>query len=331
MITLKIKAENSLIPTVVSIHTFPCRIGRSLKNNIILEDPSISKEHAILNFDNQGPYLMDLGSTNGIFDQDNAKQEKIYISHATCFRIGDLRCEAFLDLNDESLEKTRFIHLPAYNLSKQHFRFNKNFIIFFSLFFLLSLTSKYISAPIDKKTFGLLLLEVVLGIGVLYALAGLISLVSKVHVKQYRYNTYLIFFLKWAVYFSVLKLYPFFSFSLITNELFWKYFNITINFGFIFLFLYQFFILFLTKINQHKALVYAFLFTLGLASPFAIKKYFIQSDDDLFQLNGILAYPLKSFTSKEYPSQLLYAKLNKSIKELAELKKEQIEEIKRAQ
>ena len=331
MITLKIKAENSLIPTVVSIQTFPCRIGRSLKNNVILEDPSISKEHSILNFDTQGLYLMDLGSTNGIFDQDNVKQERIYLSHATNFRMGDLRCEAFLDLDDESLEKTRFIHLPSYNLSKQSFRFNKNFIIFFCLFFLLSITAKYISAPIDKKTFGLLLLEVGLGIGVLYALAGLISLVSKVHIKQYRYNTFLIFFLKWAVYFSVLKLYPLFSFSLITNEMFWKYFNITINFGFILLFLYQFFILFLTKVNKRKALVYACLFTLGLASPFAIKKYFIQSDDDLFELDGILAYPLQSFSPEEYPAQLLYDKLNESIKDLAELKKEQIEEIKRAQ
>ena len=331
MITLKIKAENSLIPPVVSIQTFPCRIGRSLKNNVILEDPSISKEHAILNFDTQGLYLMDLGSTNGIFDQDNVKQERIYLSHATNFRMGDLRCEAFLDLDDESLEKTRFIHLPSYNLSKQSFRFNKNFIIFFCLFFLLSITAKYISAPIDKKTFGLLLLEVGLGIGVLYALAGLISLVSKVHIKQYRYNTFLIFFLKWAVYFSVLKLYPLFSFSLITNEMFWKYFNITINFGFILLFLYQFFILFLTKVNKRKALVYACLFTLGLASPFAIKKYFIQSDDDLFELDGILAYPLQSFSPEEYPAQLLYDKLNESIKDLAELKKEQIEEIKRAQ
>jgi len=331
MITLKIKAENSLVPTIVNIHTFPCRIGRSLKNNVILEDLSISKEHAIINFDTQGLYLMDLDSTNGIFDQNNKKENRIYLSHASSFKMGDLRCEVFLDLNEESLEKTRFIHLPSYNLSRQHFHFNKLFLIFFLIFFLFSLMAKYITAPIDKKTFGLLLLEVGLGIGVLYALAGLISLVSKVHNKQYRYNTFLIFFLKWSIYFSLLKLYPLFSFSLITNEVFWKYFNITLNFGFIFLILYQFFTLFLSKVNRRKALLYAFLVTMGLSSPFAIRKYFIQSDNDLFDLQGILAYPLRNFPPEQYPTKALYQRLDQSIQDLAKLKTEQIEEIKRAQ
>jgi len=122
-----------------------------------------------------------------------------------------------------------------------------------------------------------------------------------------------------------------FSFSLISNESFWKYFNLTINFGFIYLILYQFFILFLTRINKQKALFYACLFTLGLFSPFAIRKYFIQSDNDLFDLDGLLAYPLQTFTADNFPPQSLYDRLNQSIKDLEKLKQEQVEEIKKSQ
>jgi adenylate cyclase len=45
-----------------------CSIGRSAKNTIVLDSPSISRRHAIINVQNVGEFwLIDLGSSNGTF------------------------------------------------------------------------------------------------------------------------------------------------------------------------------------------------------------------------------------------------------------------------
>jgi len=42
-------------------------VGRSAENDIMLDDPSVSREHAAIEFDAEGAIVNDLGSTNGTF------------------------------------------------------------------------------------------------------------------------------------------------------------------------------------------------------------------------------------------------------------------------
>ena len=42
-------------------------VGRGTKNDITLQDPSVSRRHAVIEFDAEGAIVNDLGSTNGTF------------------------------------------------------------------------------------------------------------------------------------------------------------------------------------------------------------------------------------------------------------------------
>jgi pSer/pThr/pTyr-binding forkhead associated (FHA) protein len=43
------------------------RLGRAIDNDIVLEDTTVSKRHAVISFDNGRAFLRDLGSSNGTF------------------------------------------------------------------------------------------------------------------------------------------------------------------------------------------------------------------------------------------------------------------------
>ncbi len=58
-------------------------IGRSVKSNIIIDDPTISNHHASLTFQKNHLYLEDLGSTNGTYYQGKK------ITGPTIINIGD--------------------------------------------------------------------------------------------------------------------------------------------------------------------------------------------------------------------------------------------------
>ena len=51
-------------------------IGRSSKNKIILDDITVSREHALIKFSNKTPQIKDLNSTNGVYINNEIIQEK---------------------------------------------------------------------------------------------------------------------------------------------------------------------------------------------------------------------------------------------------------------
>ena len=50
-------------------------IGRSSRNSIILDDVTVSREHAILTLSVNSPYIKDKNSTNGIYVNNEIMQE----------------------------------------------------------------------------------------------------------------------------------------------------------------------------------------------------------------------------------------------------------------
>ncbi len=50
-------------------------IGRSSSNSVILDDVTVSREHAILTVSDNSPYIKDTNSTNGIYVNNEIIQE----------------------------------------------------------------------------------------------------------------------------------------------------------------------------------------------------------------------------------------------------------------
>jgi len=50
-------------------------IGRSSSSNIILDDVTVSREHAIITISDNTPYIKDTNSTNGIYVNNEINQE----------------------------------------------------------------------------------------------------------------------------------------------------------------------------------------------------------------------------------------------------------------
>ena len=56
----------------VQLGTAPFEIGRSSKNDLFIDQESISRHHARITFDGASYWVADLGSTNGTFVNDDA-------------------------------------------------------------------------------------------------------------------------------------------------------------------------------------------------------------------------------------------------------------------
>ena len=68
--------NNELMSSSWKLSNEEYSIGRSSKNNIILDDITVSREHALIKFSNKTPQIKDLNSTNGVYINNEIIQEK---------------------------------------------------------------------------------------------------------------------------------------------------------------------------------------------------------------------------------------------------------------
>ncbi|MCD6553478.1 MAG: FHA domain-containing protein [Anaerolineae bacterium] len=66
------------------------RLGRAQDNEIILDDPKVSRHHAVFNLEAEGWIITDLGSANGTFINDQQILEPYRLQNGDRIRVGDV-------------------------------------------------------------------------------------------------------------------------------------------------------------------------------------------------------------------------------------------------
>lgn len=114
MIRLQIALPNEMTYTA-SCDRYPCQIGRSRKNDIILRHISVSGEHATIYVKNDAVYIRDLGSRNGI-RVDGHLEEEVLLSEGMELMLGDVPCKVLQVTNPIralEIEKPPRTYAPA--------------------------------------------------------------------------------------------------------------------------------------------------------------------------------------------------------------------------
>ena len=70
------------------------RIGRSSRNTIVLDDPFVSSEHALISNRDGTWWLADLESTNGTYVNDAPLRGQVQLAEGDVIAIGDIRLRA---------------------------------------------------------------------------------------------------------------------------------------------------------------------------------------------------------------------------------------------
>lgn len=87
---LEILNRNDEVLQRHALPDLPVRIGRSYNNDIILDDPHVAPQHAVLDLDQNGLLVRDLGSHNGIV-HDKQRHAELALNGERVFRLGHSR------------------------------------------------------------------------------------------------------------------------------------------------------------------------------------------------------------------------------------------------
>ncbi len=66
------------------------RMGRAQDNEIILNDPKVSRHHAVFNLESEGWFITDLGSANGTFINGQLIDEPYRLQSGDRIKVGDV-------------------------------------------------------------------------------------------------------------------------------------------------------------------------------------------------------------------------------------------------
>lgn len=106
---------------IVHADRFPFWIGRSSQNQLIINDPSVSGQHAILEMMGQSLVLRDLGSTNGILS-NGKRHGRLTLKGQMSFHLGDVKFEIRITQQTATEDKTRVAHpLSPKSIEIDHF------------------------------------------------------------------------------------------------------------------------------------------------------------------------------------------------------------------
>lgn len=95
-------------PVSHPVEEFPCLIGRSLKADVRIDEPTVSARHAELREDERGYVLVDLGSTNGV-TRNGQRVGELRLERNETVYVGDVKVELVVE---EAVPKTRLNRLP---------------------------------------------------------------------------------------------------------------------------------------------------------------------------------------------------------------------------
>ena len=114
MLIIKIFKEKTSIPETFRIEKFPCRIGRSKENDIVIESDWVSVNHCEIVNDGENFELRDLNSTNKIV-HNKIILDKHQINDGDEVIVGDVKLTFYFD--EEKYEKTKVNDLTVLSKS----------------------------------------------------------------------------------------------------------------------------------------------------------------------------------------------------------------------
>ena len=312
---LKIKEAGIGRYSYHNIYDFPCTIGRSFDNDIILTHTSISHHHAIIEQSDSTCVIRDVDSTNGI--SFNGKQVKTasFGSSKKRITIGAFHVEL---LREDSLEKTiikKVSHFANKHLSIQHFALY--IFLYYIGTFLASLLEKWLVRPIDSKA----LLQVgktTLFLFIALALVtSVIGLMGKIQIKRYVFKPVFLFLLYLTLLFPILSLpVPYFSFAL-NNKTVADIFSMLLAFPYVLYTLYGVGRKLFPLSTPRKIALIAFSIYLGFFTLGKISKYSMD-DDYNYNFSAPYTYSLFSYSQEKHSIKTLMNQMDKSFTEADE-------------
>ncbi|MCO4794189.1 MAG: FHA domain-containing protein [Bacteriovoracaceae bacterium] len=322
MIILKIKHPSWNNPVVQKVDSFPCSIGRSIKNSIVLSDDSISAEHAIIEKQTDGSFILkDLDSTNGILFEGKRYGQIVLRDHGH-IKCGDVEISTLL--GDERLEKTRVIELPKEFQTSKKKRLKRTASSCLAIVLLIVL-NEFLADPLRSENWIDILLSSLISLLVLLGVSGMISVVSKVQHKKYDFLKYLDISMLFGVsYFVLLTFHDSIKFFL-NNRMAINIFNLFMVFIFFYIYFSKVLYVFFDGKFKKKidiGLIGSFVFVFAVVTLTA--KF--NSRNTRFVYNGSYIYTTRNFDKDSYSQLNFVDQLDKSFKTVNEYRQEKLEE-----
>lgn len=178
---LEVLNRNDEVQARHALPALPVRIGRSYDNDIILDDPHVAPQHAVLELNDTGVLVRDLGSRNGIVHQ-NRRHAELALDGECIFRLGHSRLRVRPSNFPVAAE------LP--DLTNHNFEGRLPAMLGLLLIALCALARRWIDSPEDGSPISYLMaLGASLGIGLLWA--GFWAFINRLLDNQIRLGRHL--------------------------------------------------------------------------------------------------------------------------------------------
>lgn len=311
---LKIKEYGVARYSFYNIYDFPCRIGRSLENDIILPHATISHNHAIIDYVEEKYIIRNLSSTNGL--SCNGKQvEETSFEKKNRIAIGTLQADL---LREESLEKTTLKKISYFTFRTQS---TPRLLLIISLYlvaiYLLSLFNNWLNQPLEAKDAVNLLWSMMMVVGSIVWLTSIIGILGKIQVKRHIFKPIFLFLLSiWAILSFIKIPAPYIIFALnsrVGDNILTIFVGTLITLYTLYglgrrLFPYS---------TTKRVIITVLSIYIGLSSLGTISYYAVDEEID-YDFSAAYSYPLLSYDKEDNGIQNLWDKMDKSFKKVAE-------------
>jgi hypothetical protein len=324
LVLIKIHYKNQT-PDIHRIGQFPCKIGRSAANHIVIMDDSVSTEHAEIRKEDQGGItIYDLNSTNGIYF-NQSKVDSIPIQKSETLYIGSVVVEIINYIQDEFEEKTRIINIEEiFQTEKKRVDERRNILIQLItpifIFIAITLFYKVFYQYIRGKDFLYMVLSLLV---TCFLITAPVSFFSKIISKKFNFV---------KLWFACAIFFLFIELNSIFERLAQYTFNIDLpisKVGTIIAFwaglIYAGQLIF-NKINRKKIMIYCSGLVIGIyVGLFLISWIDHDENYDGTQYKGSFVYPFKNHEAENKTTLDLIKIMDSSLEKVEQYRQEEIE------
>lgn len=342
---LKVKASAYNYHQTFKIDKLPCSLGRSLENDIVLDDKSVSRYHAIIKYDEKAKddiILIDSNSTNGTWV--NAEHISIHsLSSKEKFEIGPYEIE-FLS-EKFTLEDTAQFYLdkyfptarpeeaphnflsPIYNLLDPKTKF-KSVFIYIAIYLIVLLIGAtfnlYLDANWDSDGFKKLLTSYLLSVCVFFGISGVISLNVKIVKGRFEFLPLLHLQFKIFIIFIITEIIMSLSYFNITQKFLINIIDYIISLVFLIFVFYGYIRIIYPRFGKGKVLLFVITAIFSLSGLYTIYDYY-NYDNKSYSLNFYSFMPIRTYSADKFPLSELNSSVDESIKKVIKYRHREIE------